>query len=190
MTPSVRKTIQRFHPDVEEARVLSILGRIGSGIHHARSAIVYDHLLRTTAGDFPRLDELVDWAVNDRPSFDRYVSRGQAWRRQMERFERGPVPLQFFAEVLAAAGPRLAEYDCVVGTSHMTLCLNRSTFGFQLPSELYLEPLAGGVVLITTDDVVRSSVEDCDGERVTADDASKRIVFHVSETFAHDCRPV
>jgi hypothetical protein len=77
----------------------------------------------------------------------------------------------------------------------MTLCLHDPERSFSFPSALYVVPIIGGSVYISKDDGARNApkttgIQDlCSGELTSADAAPDRIIYHVAQTFGHDCYP-
>lgn len=196
MTPSVRRTIRRLFPDHPESEILTCLTRYGRGIEHARSAIMYDLMLRCADGDLNQLNRLVEWALRSQEQFEKYMARFAKWIHEADRFAFGsPGYLQFFAPILRRFARPISEYQCTCICSMNTLCQSGSLGEEPFPADLYLVPVIKYGVYISTDDRAREGSKTkeiadwCPGELAAADVAPERIMYHVSQTFEHDCYP-
>ncbi len=197
MTPSVRKTIRHLYEHDDESVVLGVLTRIGQGIVHARSAILYDALLRMASGDKRALAALVDWAIASPNEFDQYLFRWKSWNWIAQRFSSGSPTecYAFMAPIVTRVAPLAAEYRCSVHTSHDTLCVHDSNEEFPQEIGLYITPIINGGVYISDDDEsllapkTPSIAEFCDGELASASASSDRIIYNMDKMFCRDCHP-
>jgi hypothetical protein len=185
----VRHAIRECFPAYPEEAILAILGRFGRGPGHARSAIVYDCMVRCAGGSIEALERLVGEAVADPVAFDEYVRRWRTWMDTAGRYESEPRWMAFMAPVLRSAAPAVGRHRFVHFTSHMVLFLFAEGRSDLSLADLYIVPVTDGSVLITERHEVRDvgktpeALRAVAGELVAAGDAPGRIAFHVSRLF-------
>lgn len=196
MTPRVRDTIRELFPTNGEGLLEDLL-RCGRGLRHARSALMYDRILRYADDDPNRVTVLVDWVLADEASFDSYLRRRSCWSSSFRRYSTSPDPdVSSAASIIRDIAVRAAEYACLPMPAHYTIRIFTDVLDSSVAREakLFIRPMTGGAVYVSQDarlaeDGPAEAARKCSGLLLAGRAAAENILERIDRNFEHDCVP-
>jgi hypothetical protein len=123
MTPSINKAIADEFPEHSRSKVLGIVESLGRGRAHARSAFLYNCIIRSSRGSIESLVTNTRTAVQFPERFADYCERWYAWTRTASRFDDDYELAAFLRPLMLNIASVACWHQFHHNTSHSTLCL-------------------------------------------------------------------